>query len=344
MAGKAKRKTAKKRNTTRKRSVSYKKKSSSNRLGRDIALFISILLLAGVGGFAYYHYKNKSHSGVATKQIRKNTPRTTRKKSTKTDPIEEKISKKREAAMRADYSEGQPLTEKSGKQHEKTAAPSKKNLPKLVLIIDDVSNPKELKAIRSIPLKITPSLFPPSKYSKNTVQMAKELEHYMVHLPLQAADHSIGAMPDTLMVNDSPEQMQSRVRDIRRWFPRCVYINNHTGSLFTSNYKALYDLYGILKEKGFVFVDSRTSPKSRGKKIAEAYGDPYLYRDVFIDNIQKFGPIRKQLELAVKKARKKGYAIAIGHPHPVTLKTLGNSLDILADVDVVYMDELASRR
>jgi polysaccharide deacetylase 2 family uncharacterized protein YibQ len=210
----------------------------------------------------------------------------------------------------------------------------------LVIIIDDVSNPKELKAIRSIPLKLTPSLFPPSKFSQKTAEMARGLRHYMVHFPMQAGNHPQGAMPATLTLGDSEAKMRARVKALRRWFPNCRYTNNHTGSVFTSNYKVLHTVYGLLKEEGFTFLDSRTSPKSKGKKVAKAYGDFYLYRDVFIDNVQEFGPIRKQLKAAIKKAKKRGYAIAIGHPHPMTLRTLKNSLDILVDVDVLYLDEL----
>ena len=313
-----------------------KKKGSSNKLRRDIAIFVSILLLAGVGGFVYYHYKDKGRSDTIVKQIHQKASPAATKRSTKNDSTEEQISRQREAAMGADYSE----REKDETYRRKTSISGSGDLPRLVLIIDDVANPKELKEIRSIPLRITPSIFPPSKYSKNTVQMAKGLRHYMVHLPMQAVGHPGGVMPDTLMVNDSLEQVQSRVRDIRRWFPHCMYVNNHTGSLFTSNYKALYDLYGILKEERFVFVDSRTTRQTQGERVADEYGDPYLYRDLFIDNIQTYSAIRKQLKLAVEIAKREGYAIAIGHPHPVTLRSIRESLDILAAVDVVYLDEL----
>jgi len=99
-------------------------------------------------------------------------------------------------------------------------------------------------------------------------------------------------------------------------------------------------LYGLLKQEHFVFVDSRTSSKSQGERVVKAYGDTYLGRDVFIDNTQQFGAIRNELKNAVKQAKKRGYAIAIGHPYPITIRSLKNSLDILVDVDVVYMDEL----
>jgi polysaccharide deacetylase 2 family uncharacterized protein YibQ len=137
--------------------------------------------------------------------------------------------------------------------------------------------------------------------------------------------------------------MRSRVKDLRKWFPSCTYTNNHTGSVFTSDYRALHTAYGILKEEGFIFIDSRTSAKTKGKKVARSYGDFYLHRDVFIDNVQNFNAIRKQLRTAVKKAQKRGYAIAIGHPHAATFDTLKKSGDILSAVDVVYIDELLKR-
>jgi len=36
--------------------------------------------------------------------------------------------------------------------------------------------------------------------------------------------------------------------------------------------------------------------------------------------------VRKQLQLALRNARKKGDAIAIGHPHPATLQALRDIL------------------
>jgi len=216
--------------------------------------------------------------------------------------------------------------------------------PKLVIIIDDVATPEQLRRIRSIPLKLTPSIFPPSDHLESTAKMARKLTHYMVHFPIQAGNYPHGAMPNTLTVTDSRAKIKTRIKALRRWFPSCVYINNHTGSVFTSDYKALHRLYGLLKEEGFLFLDSRTSSKSKGKKVSASYGDFYLYRDVFIDNIQSFAAIRKQLKSAVAIAKKRGYAIAIGHPHQTTLKTLKNSLDLLVHVDVVYLDELMAHQ
>ena len=63
-------------------------------------------------------------------------------------------------------------------------------------------------------------------------------------------------------------------------------------------------------------------------------------RNIFLDNKEDSEYIKNQLKKAVKIARKRGYAIAIGHPHKITLTTLKNAKNILKNVQVVYIDEL----
>ncbi|MEA3454973.1 MAG: divergent polysaccharide deacetylase family protein [Campylobacterota bacterium] len=322
-----------------------------------IALVLMVLVL--MGGTGYYFSKSDAFDAGAkenqkyekvTMQKEKRTAEVSVKEKIKKNSeqqltaIEEKeksrdaqqIAKQRKIAMNASYED----TSEESTLHIKSPVVDRSRRPRLVIIIDDVATPKQLSEIQAVPLKLTPSLFPPSNHAISTVKMAKNLKHYMVHFPMEAGDHPRGAMPNTVTIRDSKAKIRARVKELRKWFPASLYINNHTGSVFTADYKAMQIMYGLLKEEGFLFLDSRTSPKSKGKRVANEYGDFYLHRDVFIDNVQKFGAIRKQLKFAVKKAKQRGYAIAIGHPHRITLRSLKNSLDILVDVDVVYLDEL----
>lgn len=63
-------------------------------------------------------------------------------------------------------------------------------------------------------------------------------------------------------------------------------------------------------------------------------------RDVFLDNSLDKNLIRTQLKEAVMKAKKHGYAIAIGHPHKNTLEVLRDSKELLEGVDLVYLKDL----
>jgi len=211
--------------------------------------------------------------------------------------------------------------------------------PKLVIIIDDVAFKHEVKMIKQIPFHITPSFFPPTKNHPYTPLYAKNFPVYMVHVPMQAI-HYAHPEPNTMNTDWNYWQIKQRIEKIKNDFPKVKFINNHTGSTFTSNYKSMNLLFNVLKEENLGFVDSKTTPYSKSTLAEKNYHIPLFSRDIFLDNIENSSYIRNQLKKAVKIAKKRGYAIAIGHPHKVTLITLKNSADILKDVDVIYINEL----
>jgi len=77
----------------------------------------------------------------------------------------------------------------------------------------------------------------------------------------------------------------------------------------------------LLKQLDLFFVDSRTTAATVAFEAAEHAGVRTGFRNVpFLDDVQDVGAIRKQLELAMRGAKEKGTAIAIGHPHAETLR------------------------
>jgi polysaccharide deacetylase 2 family uncharacterized protein YibQ len=61
-----------------------------------------------------------------------------------------------------------------------------------------------------------------------------------------------------------------------------------------------------------------------------------------LDDVTEVGAVRKQLQLALRGAREKGEAIAIGHPHPATLEALREVLPQAESegVHLVFVSEL----
>jgi polysaccharide deacetylase 2 family uncharacterized protein YibQ len=226
------------------------------------------------------------------------------------------------------------------KRHTLNAERSHKKTAKLVIIIDDVHTKSELSQIKSLPFSVTPSIFPPYRLAHNTPKLARNLKHYMVHLPMESSTPKFNAQYQTILTSWNQHQIDSRIKSIRAMFPNAKYINNHTGSVLTSNYHSMDMVYRALNKYGFRFVDSYTTSKSVVKKISSKYHKRYLKRDIFIDNIQSVAYIKKQIKKGIKKAQKRGYSIIIGHPHKTTLKALRESKSILLAVDVIYMDEL----
>ena len=217
---------------------------------------------------------------------------------------------------------------------------SVKGRAKLVLIIDDVATFEHASMVKSIGLKITPSIFPATKTHPDTPNIARTFEFYMIHLPMQAK-HFDSPEIGTLTINESFESMHEKIKKIRRDFPRAKYTNNHTGSRFTSDYDAMDKAYRALIEQGFIFVDSKTIAQTAVARAAKKYNQPYISRDIFLDDDPSASAVRRELIAAVNLAKKRGYAIAIGHPKKNTIAVIKASKNnILKDVEVVYLKDI----
>ncbi|HEB9423371.1 TPA: divergent polysaccharide deacetylase family protein [Campylobacter jejuni] len=211
--------------------------------------------------------------------------------------------------------------------------------PKLAIIIDDMANASQVRGLKALNLKLNPSFFPSDKNHSETPKLALKFDFYIVHLPLAAINYNKPEL-DTLNPNDSKERIFKKIKQIKKDFKDLRYINNHTGSLFTSNEEAMRKLYEVLKNQNIFFVDSKTTGNSKANKIAKELSMPYIQRDVFLDNEDDVNYVKKQLESAVKLAQKKGFVIAIGHPRKNTFKALEQSKDLLKGVDLVYLSEI----
>ena len=212
--------------------------------------------------------------------------------------------------------------------------------PKLVIIMDDMSFYSQMKSLIHLHIKITPSFFPPSKRHPNTAVYAKNFKHYMVHFPMQATNPNFKEEVNTIHIDSDYQFIEQRVKFIKEKFPRVKFVNNHTGSKFTSNYYAMNKLYKILDKYHIIFIDSRTTSQTKAPLLSKKYNQILLSRDVFLDNKPNITYIQNQLQKAVNIAKKRGYAIAICHPHSKTFEALSKSKKILKNVEVVYIDEL----
>ena len=211
--------------------------------------------------------------------------------------------------------------------------------PKLAIIIDDVSVRSHVKAIKELGIPLTMSFLPPSSFRPNSAKLAAKEKHYMVHLPMEAQNFN-KEEPFTLKTSYSQQKISERIRELKKLFPRVEYINNHTGSKFTSNEVAMNRLIIALKREKINFIDSRTTAETKAPKVMKNFGLNYVGRDVFLDHKMEKAYIKTQIRKAIKLAKAHGTAIAIGHPHVNTILALRESKKLFKDVDLVYINEL----
>ena len=212
--------------------------------------------------------------------------------------------------------------------------------PKLAIIMDDISTNAQASELKKLSIKVTPSIFPPEKQHPKTAELAKEFSVYMVHLPLQALNYT-NEKANTLHTGDSKEKISQHIKDIKKDFKDVKYINNHTGSGFTSDFKSTLALLDELKNSEIYFIDSLTTNKSTVLDASKKLGLKYAYRDVFLDNEQNVSKILKMINNAVAVAKKDGVAIAICHPYKSTFEALKIAQkDAFKGVEVVYVDKI----
>lgn len=212
--------------------------------------------------------------------------------------------------------------------------------PKVVIIIDDLANKKDIKNFQSLHLKLTLSLFPKQFFSKNNPDIAKTLEFYMIHLPLEAHNFEQQGVIN-LRIGDSLQTIESHIAQIKKDFPKLAYINNHTGSRYTESREDMQKLLQVLARHKISFVDSLTTSKSVAGKLLKEQHKIHIARNVFLDNETNIASITKQLNTALRIADKQGYVIAIGHPKQATYQVLKEYKEILLnDYEMLYINEL----
>lgn len=221
----------------------------------------------------------------------------------------------------------------------KTPIIKKDTRPILAILIDDVTTSGQVRKIKNIGYPITMAFLPPTPSHKNSAKITKQLNTYMIHLPLEARTKRYEEV-NTLHIQDSLNKIDTRIKYLKSIYPKAKYLNNHTGSKFTSNKEAMDKLMQILKKYNFIFVDSRTTSNTQAKEYAKRHNVKYLSRNIFLDNKQDRKYIQKQLKKAINIAKRKGVAIAIGHPHSITLKTLKESKYLLKGINLVYINTL----
>ena len=207
------------------------------------------------------------------------------------------------------------------------AVPDAANVPPpaiaIAIVIDDMGSDvaRDRRAI-ALPRAVALSFLP---YPEETSMLAREGaragHEILVHVPMQAEDDE-NPGPMALRIDQPPQEVVRRLQWALSRVPGFAGINNHMGSRFTEDRAALVPVAEALHDRRVFFLDSRTSAASQVVPVARAFGVPSAARDVFLDDVQNPDAVAAQLALLQKDARAGGVAIAIGHPHEVTLGVL----------------------
>lgn len=242
------------------------------------------------------------------------------------------VTPDREAALEGLIATWETKVEATGVRHIVVDTPR----PTLAVVIDDVGlHPNQVLPFWLLGQPITWALLPHAPHSQSYASwLSGHGSTMIVHIPMQPEDPRHMTLPGYLTLDQPPEERARLFDEAMQALPDIIGFNNHMGSVLTADTAAMEALVARLPA-GTLVLDSRTPTVSALAPAARKRKLPTAERSVFIDNERNPSAIRRQLEIALEIARRKGSAVAIGHPYPETAQALAGFL--LAHPEEVHL-------
>lgn len=214
---------------------------------------------------------------------------------------------------------------------------------KIAIVLDDWGyNLADLKIIEEIRYPLTLAVLPNINYSR---QVSEELHaegfEIILHLPMEP-EEQYGLEKNTIMVSFDEARI---LNIIDKDLANIVYakgVSNHMGSRVTSDSRTMAIIFKELKRRRLYFLDSFVTSKSVCLDLAHSMNLKVAKRDIFLDNKEEREYIKQQLIKLKDKAKKRGFAVGIGHDRKVTLTVLKEMLPKMAKegYKFVFLSEL----
>lgn len=198
--------------------------------------------------------------------------------------------------------------------------------PRICLIIDDGGYQKgaALEALYGFKVPVTCSIIPHTQYSHFLAEdFPSHGVEVMCHLPMEGHERvPKGAYQEFLKKGMDVETAKVELKRALEDLPNCKGLNNHMGSVATTDLRLMEAVCEELKAQNMFIIDSKTSPRAVVSKAAKVIGVPVAQREFFLDNQKTPTTVIYQMDRTKKYALKHGLAVAIGHFNVITLKTL----------------------
>lgn len=201
--------------------------------------------------------------------------------------------------------------------------------PRIAIIIDDLGY--ELAAGRraiDLPGPLAFAVLPGTPKGELLATIAHNKgKEVLLHLPLEPVEHIGPAEPDGILLDMSRATFRETFADAIESVPFAIGVSSHRGSLLTRHPGHMgWLMEEILERDNLFFVDSYTTHESVALMVAAEAGVLATKRDVFLDHDPSADSVSREFERLKSLARKNGYAVGIGHPHPATLAFLEQAI------------------
>lgn len=198
--------------------------------------------------------------------------------------------------------------------------------PRIAIVISElgVNTAAARRAIELLPAEISFSFNP---YGHNLQRLADEARaaghEVLLQVPMEPVGYPrLDPGAYGLRTDLSREENLKRLDWALRRFSGYVGITNQMGSKFTKDADAIGPVLEVVREKGLIYLDSRTATDSVAADIARNIGVPAAVNNRFLDHRAERAVIDSHFAALESIARRTGSAIGIAYPYEETFSYL----------------------
>ncbi len=192
----------------------------------------------------------------------------------------------------------------------------------LAIVVDDFGSVADetLQKWLDLPTEISFAIVSRLKHSEETMNRAHaQGRESLVHVPMEPIGYPRqNPGDDPILLQMDQTQVEKTVLRHINALPLCAGINNHMGSLATTDHDIMAWVMGVLKKKGKSFLDSRTSNVSIAYQAAQKARIPAYRNDLFLDSPDiSDANLETKLRQVQELGQRKNTVVVITHCHNV---------------------------
>lgn len=195
--------------------------------------------------------------------------------------------------------------------------------PRVALVLHDMGLNADLtiRAAERLPLAVSFAFNPYAPDLAVQIERVRTIGHeVLLGLPMEPFDYPTSDPgPYTLLTSLSEQENLRRLDWVLARASGYIGFTNLMGGKYTSSPEHMRSIAPKLKERGLMFVDARTAPRSVAARVMREAGGVYAFVNRQIDAQPTATVIDARLEELERTARAGGIAIGGAMPYPVSL-------------------------
>jgi polysaccharide deacetylase 2 family uncharacterized protein YibQ len=199
--------------------------------------------------------------------------------------------------------------------------------PRIAIVISGLGLDSDAtrQAVDQLPDNVTLSFDPYARQLVQQLNGARQSGHeVLLDLPMEPTDYPRqDPGPATLLTTLDDAQNLKRLVWVLSRGVGYVGVTGLSGSRFTSAKQSIQPVLVALKDRGLLFVDSRSSDQSIAAALARNIGMAWAVSNRLIDAEPSKEGVDHALADLEARANRDGVALGIGTPYPVTMERVG---------------------